>query len=94
MLEEIDGATARGESFAFETTLSGRGYLRRIVKWRLEGYRVSLFFLALPNADWAVDRVAARVLHGGHDIPEAVIRRRFVTGRKNFETHYRDAVDD
>ena len=41
----------------------------------------------------AVARVAERVRQGGHDIPEAMIRRRFVAGRANFERHYRAAVD-
>ena len=31
---------------------------------------------------------------GGHDIPEAVIRRRFATGWDNFRHRYRNAVDD
>ncbi len=59
-----------------------------------QGYRVSLFFLRLPNAETALARVAARVRQGGHDIPPAVIRRRFATGWDNFQKHYRQAVDD
>ena len=92
MLEEIAASSARGESFAFETTLSGLGYLRHIHEWRSAGYHVSLFFLALPNAEMAIERVAERVRQGGHDIPEAVIRRRFDAGRRNFTLRYRDAV--
>ena len=93
MLHEIAACAARGESFAFETTLAGRVYLRHIEGWRRSEYHVSLFFLSLPTAEMAVARVAERVRQGGHDIPEAVIRRRFVTGRRLFESHYRDAVD-
>ena len=59
-------------------------YLRRIALWRAQGYRVSLFFLALPNAEIAIARVAARVRQGGHDIPEHVICRRFAKGWYNF----------
>ena len=43
MLEEIDDCVARSESFAFETTLAGLVYLRRIRHWRKLGYHVSLF---------------------------------------------------
>ena len=68
-------------------------HLQRIEVWRQRGYHVSLFFLSLPIAEMAVARVAERVRQGGHDIPEAVIRRRFVAGRANFERHYRAAVD-
>jgi predicted ABC-type ATPase len=37
MLTEIDRNAAAGESFAFETTLSGHTYLRRIRSWRSAG---------------------------------------------------------
>jgi predicted ABC-type ATPase len=94
MLQEIAACVAARQSFAFETTLSGRAYLRHIEDWCLLDYHVSLFFLSLPSADAAVDRVAARVRQGGHHIGEDVIRRRFVVGWKNFEACYRDAVDD
>ncbi|MFT3780260.1 MAG: zeta toxin family protein [Ottowia sp.] len=94
MLEEIDTCARRGESFAFETTLAGLGYLRHIARWRAQGYRVSLFFLRLPDAETAIARVAERVRQGGHDIPQTVIRRRFASGWKNFLQHYRAAVDD
>jgi len=93
MLEEIAACVKRGESFAFETTLSGLSYLRHIRQWRRAGYHVSLFFLSLPNADTAVARVAERVRQGGHDIPEAVIRRRFAAGLVNLERAYKSAVD-
>jgi len=94
MLEEIAQCARRGESFAFETTLSGLGYLRHIAGWRAQGYRVSLFFLTLPNVETAIARVAARVRQGGHDIPEPVIRRRFVMGWNNFQGRYKQEVDD
>lgn len=94
MLREIADCSARGESFAFETTLSGLVYLQRIKQWQKQGYRVSLYFLSLPSAEAAVQRVAERVRQGGHDIPEAVIRRRFDAGWRNFQRHYRMAVDD
>ena len=94
MLQEIAQCARHRESFAFETTLSGLGYLRHITRWRVQGYRVSLFFLTLPNVETAIARVAARVRQGGHDIPEAVIRRRFAMGWNNFERRYKQDVND
>ncbi len=94
MLEEINLCAERGESFAFETTLSGLTYLRQIKQWREQGYLVNLFFLSLPNVETAIERVASRVRQGGHNVPEAVIRRRFVAGLDNFHKHYKMAVDD
>lgn len=93
MLESIKELEERGESFAFETTLSGLAYAHRIRRWREAGYHVTLFFLSLPNAQMAIDRVAERVRQGGHDVPSEVIRRRFAAGLRNFEQIYRDAVD-
>jgi predicted ABC-type ATPase len=61
MLQEIDASVARGDDFAFETTLAGKSYLRRMASWRALGYHVSLFFLALPDVESAIARVAQRV---------------------------------
>lgn len=93
MLTEIEACAIKGESFAFETTLSGIAYLRHIREWQQAGYHISLFFLGLPSAEVAIARVLERVKQGGHNIPEHVIRRRFAAGHANFEKHYRSAVD-
>ena len=93
MLQEISAHARRGESFAFETTLAGVGCLAHIKAWRAAGYHVSLFFLALPDAEVAIARVAERVRQGGHNIPEGVIRRRFAAGLRNLENAYKPAVD-
>jgi predicted ABC-type ATPase len=50
MLQEIHRRAGAGESFAFETTLSGRNYARLIPRWRKAGYHVKLIFLSLPTA--------------------------------------------
>jgi len=93
MLEEIDEFVDAGKSFAFETTLSGLSYVRKIQLWQRLGYQVKLWFLSLPNADAAVARVAQRVIQGGHNIPEDVIRRRFKSGLNNFHLRYKLLVD-
>lgn len=93
MLELMDDLVARGESFAFETTLADRGYARRISSWQATGYHVAILFLALPSPDAAIQRVHERVAQGGHAIPDDVIRRRFAAGKTNFETVYKPIVD-
>ena len=92
MLAEIDRHAKAGTSFAFETTLAGTSYLPRIDAWRADGFRVKLIFLALHSADEAIARVAARVQQGGHDVPADVVRRRFVSGMRNFLELYRSRV--
>ena len=94
MLEMIDACVRRGENFAFETTLSGRGYARMIPRWRQLGYRVKLFFLRIDSPEVAIARVRQRVQEGGHDVPDDVIRRRFHAGWYNFQHIYRELVDE
>ena len=73
-LQRIGEHVRRGDRFAFETTLSGRGYARRVPHWRTLGYhRVELFFLRLPTPAMAVARVAHRVSCGGHDVLNSLI---------------------
>jgi predicted ABC-type ATPase len=93
MLEEIKAHVLKGVSFAFETTLSGRGYARMIPEWREKGYRIKLIFLMLPNVEIAIERVATRVAQGGHAVPETVIRRRFMAGLRNFNEIYKRLAD-
>lgn len=92
VLQEIHRRTRLGESFAFETTLSGRSCASFIPRWRAAGYNVQLIFLSLPSADLAVARVSARKAQGGHGMPEDVTRRRFDKGLRNFHNIYRGLV--
>ena len=94
MLTEIQRRVRKGESFAFETTLSAHVYARLIPGWRSAGYRVRLIFLSLPNAEIAIARVFARVAQGGHDVASAVVRRRFHSGLRNFQDVYIELVDE
>ncbi len=94
MLEEIHTHVRKKNSFAFETTLSGRAYARLIPLWQAKGYMVKLFFLQLDSAELAIARVQQRVRKGGHTIAEPVIRRRFASGLQNFHMLYKDLVDE
>jgi predicted ABC-type ATPase len=58
-----------------------------IPAWRADGYVAKLMFLALPDAEMALARVAARVAQGGHNVPEDVVRRRFAAGKNNFDRY-------
>jgi predicted ABC-type ATPase len=93
MLNEIEFNVKKANSFAFESTLSGRAYAKDIMEWKKLGYHITLIFLSLPSVEFAIQRVAARVAAGGHDIPEATIRRRFNAGLKNFHNIYKPLAD-
>ena len=94
MLEAIHHHVHKRQSFAFETTLSGRTYAGFIPDWQRLGYKVKLLFLQLDSPELAIARVKQRVIAGGHDIPEPVIRRRFKAGLDNLEILYKPLVDE
>ncbi len=89
MLARLRELAAKNESFAFETTLASRTFAPWLRGLAARGYRVRVIFLWLPSPDLAVRRVADRVRLGGHDVPEATIRRRFAAGIRNFQELYR-----
>lgn len=93
MIEEINRHALNGESFAFETTLSGKAYAQMIPEWQQMGYKVKLVFLYLPDVSIAIERVKYRVEQGGHNIPEKIIRRRYEKGWQNFQSLYKHLVD-
>ena len=93
-LRQMEAYVASGMDFAVETTLSGRAYARRIRQWQAKGYNVAIIYLRLPSAGYSVERVAQRVEEGGHDIPEAVVRRRFGRSWMNFRELYREVANE
>lgn len=93
LIDRIKELVQAKQSFALESTLSGRGYLRKFREIKKSGYRVMLFFLWLPNADLAVARVNNRVRQGGHSVPESIVRRRYKTGIRNLFHLYQREVD-
>lgn len=77
LLNEGREYVKRRESFAFETTLAGRSYLRMTRELVSAGWEVNLIYLWLPNVDISRERVAERVEHGGHHVPEKFLVRRY-----------------
>ena len=74
--------------------MSGRNYARYIPEWQKGGYKVKLYFLRLPDSEFATARVKQRVKEGGHNVLEEVVRRRYHSGLSNFETLYKAIVDE
>lgn len=93
-LQQIERRITEEHDFAFETTLSGRGYLRLVQRLRSQGWRVELLYLALPTAELSQLRVAERVAHGGHSIPPDAIARRFPRSLWNLLELYAGAVTE
>ncbi len=78
----LDQALAAGHSHAFETTLGGRTMPQKIAA-AARTHDVLMWFCGLASAEQHIARVAVRVAAGGHDIPEAKIRERWVQAPLN-----------
>ncbi|HVC95690.1 MAG TPA: AAA family ATPase [Pirellulales bacterium] len=89
MLQRLRDLAAARVDFAFETTLAGRSQARWLAEQCGTGYIFRLVYFWLPSPDFAVARVASRVRLGGHDVPEATVRRRYYAGLRNFLRLYR-----
>ena len=80
MIQQIEECVRKNESFAFESTLSGKGYGKHIKRWKAQGYEIIIYYLKLASVEIAIERVKLRVAQGGHDVPERDIKRRFHRG--------------
>lgn len=93
LLAEIDRHVRRRADFGFETTLSGRTYVNLFRRLRRRKYVIHLFFLWVPTAEVALSRIQERVVRGGHDVPETIVRRRFEGSTNNYFAIYRALAD-
>ena len=80
MLRKVNYLFDKREDFCIETTLATRSLLKMVRNAQEKGYYVTVLYFWLNSPDMAVERVAARVRAGGHDIPEETIRRRYNVG--------------
>lgn len=93
MLKRIEYLLERNESFSVETTLATKSYINLVRRAQKKGYKVSVLFFWLNSPDLALLRVAERVAKGGHDIPEMIVRRRYVAGIRNLFSLFMSEVD-
>ncbi len=93
MLKRINELIANNITFAIETTLSAKTFVKYIQQAKEKNYEVILLFLRLNSKKLAIKRVEARVREGGHNIPIEVIKRRYDNGLKNFFQIYKQVVN-
>ena len=77
LLTQIEDSLRRRETFALETTLSGKTYIRLFRRAQKLGYEIEIYYLWLSSPAHAIARVRERVGKGGHHVPAADVRRRF-----------------
>ena len=82
-----------GKSFAVESTLSGVGYARLIERARSLGYEITIAYIFVDSPEVCIARIAGRVKRGGHFVPDADVRRRYLRTRLNFANVYRMIAD-
>ena len=82
-LRRRQDALAAGRSHLVETTLAGSGIFRHMEAARRALYRIVLHYVSVGSPDHALDRIRNRVVLGGHDVPAADVRRRFVRSHAN-----------
>lgn len=80
--DQLEQAIRERRSFAFETTL-GAHSIPRLLAQAAESHDVMMIFCGLATPELHMTRVRFRVVHGGHDIPEAKIRERWNASRLN-----------
>ncbi|MEK9140767.1 MAG: zeta toxin family protein [Nitrospirota bacterium] len=93
VLKELSRLASGRKNFAFESTLSGRTYLHLLQSWKATGHTIKIVFLSLSSSKLSLQRVAARVEQGGHDVPRVDVIRRFDRSWHNFHTLYRPLAD-
>ena len=89
VLEQIHSLAERRLDFGFETTLSGKTYVKLLQGMKEGGYLIHIFFLWITDVELALERIKLRVRNGGHHIPEDVVRRRFIRSLPNFLRIYK-----
>jgi len=93
VLRELDRLVEAKADFAFESTLSGLRYAKRIRDWKVQGYLIEIIYIRLPSPQLALSRVAARVKQGGHSVPRSDVLRRYKRSWVNFLEVYRPLAD-
>ena len=88
LLEQTAESFQCRETFALESTLSGKTYIRLFQQMLKGGYEIELHFLWLSDPSQAIARVKQRVRLGGHDVSAADIRRRFKRGLQHLLDNY------
>lgn len=79
---QLAAAIASGRNYAFETTL-GATTIPELLAQASRSHDLVMLFCGLASAEMHLRRVRARVASGGHDIPVAKIRERWISSRMN-----------
>ncbi len=94
MIENILSAIESGQSFAFETTFSGKPWPSHLKKAKTKGYRLIIYFVFVESISVSLKRIKQRVLSGGHDVSAKIVKRRFERTFDNLKQLYLPLADE
>ena len=93
LLSGVRESIRRHETFALESTLSGKTYVRLLGDAKRRRFQIHLHYLWLSSPSVAIARVRERVKKGGHNVPVADIRRRFARSLEHLPSDYAPLAD-
>jgi predicted ABC-type ATPase len=73
----LETSILAGHTVGVETVLSTDKYRRLVQRAKSLGFEILLIYVVLHSVELNVQRVALRVKHGGHPVPEEKIRSRY-----------------
>lgn len=95
MMQRIKKLSLENKNFAFETTLSSKIFANLLLRWKEQnGYNIALLYVWVETPSLAIKRVKSRVMSGGHDIPEPIVKRRYSRSINNLINLYLPIADN
>lgn len=87
--QQLDEWVTRKASFVIETNAANERDYDLFNSLKKAGYRLELRYVGLESPAMCQQRVAQRVLEGGHDVPAAFIEHRYHSSLSLVKRHYR-----
>jgi predicted ABC-type ATPase len=94
LISEINNRLKNSESFSFESTLSGKTWIKLLNEAKNDGYEITIYYLFLNSVQTNLKRINKRVKMGGHSIPKESVLRRHPRCFSNFWNLYRPICDN
>lgn len=94
LISQVRDNIRAGDSFSFESTLSGRTWATLLREAMDQHYKITIYFLYLNSVKKNLKRIQQRVKFGGHLVPKEAVVRRYPRCFGNFWDLYRPLCTD
>lgn len=82
-VDQLQAAIDAATDYTFETTLGGNTVTGLLLQAATAGIEICIWYCGLATPDLHLQRIQARVAHGGHDIPPTRVRERYTSSQQN-----------